>query len=93
MAQNSRLSTGDDSMSDIKADRRIDLSGACCPVPIMETNKTMKTMRSGEVLEVVSTDVGSRMDIPAWCRRTGNALIHSEESDGAYRYWIRRKSA
>ncbi|HEX9628136.1 MAG TPA: sulfurtransferase TusA family protein [Acidiferrobacterales bacterium] len=79
-------------MSSIKADRRIDLSGACCPVPIMETNKTIKTMQAGEVLEVISTDVGSHMDIPAWCRRTGNALLHQEAANGVYRYLIRRKS-
>lgn len=79
-------------MNKMKSDRCIDLSGSCCPVPIMETNKTMKTMQAGEVLEVISTDVGSRMDIPAWCRRTGNDLLHTEEADGVYRYLIRRKS-
>ncbi len=78
-------------MSGIKSDRTIDTSGQCCPVPMVETNRAVKQMQSGQVLEVISTDVGSKMDIPAWCKRTGNKLVASEEYDGKFYYYVRRR--
>ncbi len=78
-------------MSNPKADRTIDTSGQCCPVPMVETNRAVKQMQPGQVLEVISTDVGSKMDIPAWCNRTGNKLIASEERGGKFYYYVRRR--
>lgn len=78
-------------MSNLKADRSIDTSGQCCPVPMVETNRAVKQMQSGQVLEVICTDIGSKMDIPAWCNRTGNKLVASEERDGKFYYYVRRR--
>ncbi len=78
-------------MSDIKPDRTVDTSGQCCPVPMVETNRAVKQMRPGEVLEVICTDIGSKTDIPAWCGRTGNKLVSSEEREGKFYYYVRRR--
>ncbi len=72
-------------------DRTIDTSGSCCPVPLVETNRAVKTMRPGEVLEVISTDLGSKTDIPAWCARTGRKLLHSESDGATFRYLVRKR--
>jgi tRNA 2-thiouridine synthesizing protein A len=77
-------------MTTPKPDRTIDTSGACCPVPMLETTRAIKTMQAGEVLEVISTDVGSKMDIPAWCGRTGNRLLHSESDGKTFRFYVRK---
>lgn len=74
-----------------KPTRTIDTSGQCCPVPMIETNRAVKTMQPGEVLEVISTDVGSRMDIPAWCERTGHVLLRVEKEGRTYRYFVRKR--
>ena len=76
----------------IKPTRTIDTSGQCCPVPMIETNRAIKSLQAGEVLEVISTDVGSRMDIPAWCQRTGHELLRAEENGNTFRYFVRKKS-
>ncbi len=77
-------------MSDIKADFTVDTSGTCCPTPILEATRAARKMKSGEVVELVATDIGSRMDIPLWCRRTGNELLAQEESGGIMHYFIRK---
>ena len=79
-------------MSDAKADRTVDTSGQCCPAPIVETNRAIKAMQPGEVLELISTDVGSRMDIPAWCDRTGHELLRAEEDGKTFRYYVRKRA-
>ncbi len=74
-----------------KPARTIDTSGQCCPVPMIETNRAIKSLQPGEVLEVVSTDTGSKMDIPAWCGRTGHELLRMEEEGKTFRYYVRKR--
>jgi tRNA 2-thiouridine synthesizing protein A len=76
----------------IKPARTIDTSGQCCPVPMMESNRAIKTMQPGEVLELIATDIGARMDIPAWCQRTGHKLLHVDEDGKTFRYYVRKRS-
>ncbi|MHB8346408.1 MAG: sulfurtransferase TusA family protein [Acidiferrobacterales bacterium] len=78
-------------MNDIKADITVDTSGTCCPTPILEVTRATRKMKSGEVVELVATDIGSRMDIPLWCRRTGNELLAQEERGGVLHFLIRRR--
>ncbi len=79
-------------MSGLKSDRTIDTSGQCCPVPMIETNRAVKQMQSGEVLEVICTDIGSKMDLSAWCQRTGNPLIEMhQEGEKIFRFFIRKR--
>ena len=78
-------------MSDRKADRSVDTTGHCCPIPIVEVNRAIKTMQPGEVLELISTDIGSRMDIPVWCQRTGHELLRTEAEGKTFRYYVRKR--
>lgn len=73
-----------------KAARTIDTSGQCCPVPMIETNRAIKTLKPGEVLEVIATDIGSKMDIPTWCGRTGHELLRIEEDGNTFRFYVRK---
>ncbi len=57
------------------ADRILATMGMKCPRPLFEVSKTMRGMEKGEVLEVSADDPAFRLDIEAWCRRTGNALV------------------
>lgn len=49
--------------------------GMKCPRPLLEVHKAMRNLPSGAVLEVVADDPAFRLDIEAWCRRTGNPLV------------------
>ena len=75
----------------MKADATLDCYGLLCPMPIVQTAKRLKTMRPGEVLEVVSTDTGIREDMPAWCRTTGQEFLGAEEDGGGViRVYVRK---
>lgn len=77
-------------MDDVKPTAVLDTSGKCCPMPIVELNKTMKGLAAGDVLEVVATDIGTRTDIPSWCKRTGNTLLATQDGDKLMRYYVRK---
>lgn len=78
-------------MSEIKANKQVDASGRCCPMPIVDTNMAIKKINSGEILEIIATDPGTKTDIPSWCDRTGNTLVESSEANGSIHYFIKKK--
>ena len=68
----------------------LDTFGTLCPVPIYLTSKKMKELKTGEVLEVLSDDVGILSDMPAWCKTTGNEIVCSHHEEGQYCFYIRK---
>ena len=74
----------------VEADQTLDCSGLSCPMPILKLAKEMKKMDAGKVLELLATDPGSKTDVPAWCKKTGNEFIELAEEKGVYKYYIRR---
>ncbi|MGZ5291474.1 MAG: sulfurtransferase TusA family protein [Actinomycetota bacterium] len=71
--------------------RSLDLRGMSCPLPIVKTAQAAKTLVSGDLLEALATDPGSVADFGAWCKSTGNELVEQTETDGVYRFVIRKK--
>jgi tRNA 2-thiouridine synthesizing protein A len=69
----------------------LDLKGLSCPMPIVKTAKAMKELSSGDIVEVFATDPGSVPDFKAWCTATRNELIEQDESNGVYRYTIKKR--
>jgi tRNA 2-thiouridine synthesizing protein A len=70
---------------------RLDARGLKCPMPIVQTAQLIKTLASGQSLEVLATDPGSVADFAAWSRTTGNQLVEQSTVDGVYRFVLRRK--
>ena len=58
-----------------QADERLDTRGLLCPQPIIETARAVERMAPGQLLEVVSDDIGVLEDMPAWCKGTGHELV------------------
>jgi tRNA 2-thiouridine synthesizing protein A len=68
----------------------LDAKGLMCPMPIVQLAKKIKTMKIGDELDLISDDVGSKEDVPAWCKRTGNELVEQKEAGGVYTYRIKK---
>lgn len=69
----------------------LDCRGLMCPMPIVKLAKKIKEVEPGTIIELVADDVGSKEDVPAWCKRTGNELIDMKEENGVYKYLIKKK--
>lgn len=68
----------------------VDARGQSCPGPLVSLAKALKEASSGDLLELLATDPGSRSDIPSWAEISGNELLESNEADGEYRYLVRK---
>ena len=60
-------------------------------MPIVKLARKVKEMTSGQVLELLADDVGSKDDVPAWANRTGNELLATEHEGSVYRFYIKVK--
>ena len=75
-----------------KINETLDCKGLSCPMPMMKLAKAMKGLQSGNVLEMLGTDPGTKSDLPRWCTKTGNAILdESELSGGIFRFLIQKK--
>jgi TusA-related sulfurtransferase len=62
--------------------RTIDARGSFCPGPLMELIRGIREAQVGDVLAVLSSDKGSRVDIPKWIEKAGHRLIAVTTRDG-----------
>jgi len=74
----------------MQADKSIDCFGLMCPMPIIKTAQTIKEMKIGQVLEVVATDKGTKQDMPAWCKTTGNECMSIEDKGEEIKVYVRK---
>ena len=74
-------------------DHQLDARGLYCPEPVMLLHNKVREMVVGEVLEILATDPSTTRDIPKFCHFLGHELIQQEESDGGYRYLVRKQGA
>jgi TusA-related sulfurtransferase len=69
----------------------LDARGSFCPGPLMELVRGVRQASVGEVIEVWSSDQGSRRDIPFWVKKAGHELVGVVDEPGYARFVIRKK--
>lgn len=72
-------------------DQDLDVRGLNCPLPILKTKKQLVLMAPGEILRVRATDPHSVIDFLAFADKTGHVLVHRQEADGEFHFWLRRR--
>jgi tRNA 2-thiouridine synthesizing protein A len=77
-------------MSTVQIDKTIDARGMPCPGPLMNLIAAIRQGEVGQVLEVLSSDEGSKTDIPAWVAKAGHELVEAVPEDGYARFIVRK---
>ena len=62
--------------------RTVDARGSFCPGPLMELIRAIRETQVGDVIAVLSSDKGSKIDIPKWIEKAGHRLIDLQTHDG-----------
>ena len=74
----------------IKADKTLDAKGLDCPMPLLKAKKELEALENGQVLEIIGTDEGSKVDLPGWCERVGHSYLGVKEEANFYKFYIRK---
>ena len=77
-------------MNSLQIDKSIDARGMACPGPLMNLIGAIRQGQVGHVFEVLSSDEGSKTDIPAWVAKARQELVEVIP-DGDYAHFIVRK--
>jgi TusA-related sulfurtransferase len=77
-------------MATTEITRSIDARGMACPGPLMALIGAIRTGQVGDVYEVLSSDEGSKTDIPAWVTKASHELVEVVPDDGYTRFVVRK---
>lgn len=77
-------------MTTINVTRSIDARGMPCPGPLMSLIGAIREGEVGDVIEVLSSDEGSKTDIPAWIAKASHELLEVDQEDGFARFMVRK---
>jgi TusA-related sulfurtransferase len=77
-------------MATTQLTRSIDARGMPCPGPLMSLIGAIREGSVGDVIEVLSSDDGSKTDIPAWVQKAGHELRSVERREGYAVFTIRK---
>ncbi len=68
----------------------VDARGSWCPGPLMELVRVIQEEEVGTEFELLSSDEGSRKDIPLWIDKAGHQLLRIQNEPGFDRFIIRK---
>ena len=78
-------------LDNIKADKTLDAKGLSCPMPLLKAKKEIDALESGQVLEIIGSDEGSKVDLPGWCKRVGHSYLGVIEEAYFFKFYIKKK--
>ncbi|MGZ8629415.1 MAG: sulfurtransferase TusA family protein [Actinomycetota bacterium] len=74
----------------VEVTRSIDARGMACPGPLMTLIGAIREGQVSDVIEVLSSDEGSKTDIPAWVAKAQHELVEVVPEDAYSRFIIRK---
>jgi tRNA 2-thiouridine synthesizing protein A len=70
--------------------KSIDARGMACPGPLLNLIGAIRQGHVGDVFEVLSSDAGSKTDIPAWTAKAKQELVEVVAEPGYARFIVRK---
>lgn len=68
----------------------VDARGSWCPGPLMELVRVIREEPVGTEFELLSSDEGSRKDVPMWIEKSRHELLEVRNESGFDRYIVRK---
>lgn len=68
----------------------VDARGTACPGPLLAAKKGMGDLESGDIMEVYSSDEGTKVDIPKWCQKMGHEYLGIVEESSYVRMFLKK---
>jgi len=66
----------------------LNVKGLRCPIPVLKAEKVLKKLKTGDILEVLTTDPKSIEDFKAFCEVTNCLFKSSSKKKGVFTIFI-----
>lgn len=77
-------------LKSLKSNKVVDARGTACPGPLLAAKKAMGEIESGEIMEIFSSDEGTKNDIPKWCQKMTHDFLGIIEEDSYSRLFLKK---
>lgn len=74
----------------IEVNKVVDARGTACPGPLLEAKKAIGAIASGEIMEILSADEGTKKDIPKWANKKGHEYLGTVEESGFFKIYLKK---
>ena len=68
----------------------LDARGLLCPLPVLKARKRLKSLATGQTLQVLADDPAAIVDVPHFCAEAGHDLVEQRDEGTAQLYVIRK---
>ena len=66
-------------------DLELDVTGQCCPIPLMHLAKAVRSLRPGQTIRITGNDPIFSPSVKDFCRANGHVIVESS-SDGHHSF-------
>jgi tRNA 2-thiouridine synthesizing protein A len=77
-------------LTKLQVTRVVDARGTACPGPLLEAKKAIGSIKAGDIMEVLSADEGTKVDLPKWCAKQGHDYLGTVEVSGYFRIFMKK---
>jgi tRNA 2-thiouridine synthesizing protein A len=81
----------DTDLGALQSAKVVDARGSACPGPLLEAKKAMNAVQVGQVIEIWSSDPGTKDDIGAWSTKVGHTFLGYLPGEGYERVFVVRQ--
>jgi tRNA 2-thiouridine synthesizing protein A len=77
-------------LNKIHVDKIVDARGTACPGPLLAAKKAVGEIKTGQVLEILSSDEGTKRDVPKWATKKGHEYLGTVEESGYFKIYMKK---
>ncbi len=70
--------------------KSVDARGTACPGPLLAAKKAIGEIGSGDIMEILSADEGTKKDIPKWANKKGHEYMGTVEEAGYFKIYMKK---
>ena len=79
-----------DELTNLTINKTVDARGTACPGPLLAAKKAIGEIDSGGIMEILSSDEGTKKDVPKWATKKGHEYLGTVEESGFFKIYLKK---
>lgn len=80
----------EEELRNLRAEKIVDARGTSCPGPLLAAKRSITEVPIGGIMELLSSDTGTKRDVPLWAKKMGHEFLGTIEDAGYSRIFVKR---